>query len=41
MMFPVSRILELRLFKHPQNEDYYKCVSFIYKFLFICFPQIC
>ena len=28
MMFPVSRILEMRLFTDPKDGDYYKSVSF-------------
>ena len=28
MMFPVSRILEMRLFTDPKDSDYYKSVSF-------------
>jgi hypothetical protein len=29
MMFPVSRILEMRLFTDPKEGDYYKSVSFL------------
>ena len=28
MMFPVSRILEMRLFTDPKDGDYYKSVSY-------------